>query len=77
MTPGLFSFLPLDRVHFGTPVATALQQELQLRGAQRVFVVTGRTLNQRTDLIQKATQGLAQHIVGVFDGCIEHTPGSR
>ncbi len=74
MTPGLFSFLPLDRVHFGTPVATALQQELQLRGAQRVFVVTGRTLNQRTDLIQKATQGLAQHIVGVFDGCIEHTP---
>ena len=65
MTPGLFSFLPLDRVHFGTPVAAALQQELQLRSAQRVFVVTGRTLNQRTDLIKKATQGLEKHIVGV------------
>ena len=43
MTPGMFAFLPLDRVIFGTPVATALQQEVQLRQAQRVFVVTGRT----------------------------------
>ena len=74
MTTGLFSFLPLDRVVFGTPVATALQQEVQLRKAQRVFVVTGRTLNQKTDLIRLATSGIADQIVGVFDGCVEHTP---
>ena len=74
MTTGLFSFLPLDRVVFGTPVATALQQEVQLRKAQRVFVVTGRTLNQKTDLIRLATSDIADQIVGIFDGCVEHTP---
>jgi alcohol dehydrogenase class IV len=74
MTAGLFSFLPLDRVIFGTPAATALQQEVQLRGAKRVFVVTGRTLNQRTELIKQATAGITNHIVGIFDACTEHTP---
>ena len=74
MTPGMFAFLPLDRVIFGTPVATALQQEVQLRKAQRVFVVTGRTLNQKTDLIRQATSGIASQVVGVFDACVEHTP---
>ena len=74
MTPGQFAFLPLDRVTFGTPAATAIQQEVQLRGAKRVFVVTGRTLNQRTNLIQQATSGIGKEIVGIFDACIEHTP---
>ena len=74
MTAGLFSFLPLDRVVFGTPVATALQEEVHLRKAKRIFVVTGRTLNQKTELIQQATSGIADQIVGIFDGCVEHTP---
>ena len=74
MTPGMFAFLPLDRVVFGTPVATALLQEVQLRKAQRVFVVTGRTLNQKTDLIRQATAGIADNVVGIFDACVEHTP---
>jgi len=70
----MFAFLPLDRVVFGTPVATALLQEVQLRKAQRVFVVTGRTLNQKTDLIRQATAGIADNVVGIFDACVEHTP---
>jgi len=70
----MFAFLPLERVVFGTPVATALQQEVQLRKAQRVFVVTGRTLNQKTDVIRQATAGIADNLVGIFDACVEHTP---
>lgn len=76
MKAGLFSFLPMDRVHFGTPAATALQQEVEQRGAQRVFVVTGRTLNEKTDLVRSATAGIEKQVVGIFDACVEHTPFS-
>ena len=76
MTAGLFSFLPMDRVHFGTAAATALQQEVEQRGAQRVFVVTGRTLHEKTDLVRTATAGIKKQMVGTFDACVEHTPFS-
>jgi len=73
MKQGVFSFLPLDRVHFGMPAATVLQLEISQRRASRVFVVTSKTLNQKTDLVRKATEGIAQ-LVGIFDACVEHTP---
>ena len=37
MKTGVFNFLELDRVHFGTPAAEALQTEARQRGAQRVI----------------------------------------
>lgn len=74
MQQGAFNFLPMDRVTFGTPTAQALAQEVQERKAQRVFIVTGRTLNRKTDAVRVATASIASQIVGVYDECIEHTP---
>ena len=74
MKTGVFNFLAQDRVHFGTLAAEALQTEADLRGARRIFVVTGRTLHRKTDAVQTALAQIAPRVVGLFDECTEHTP---
>ncbi len=74
MKTGVFNFLAQDRVHFGTPAAQALLAEVDLRGAKRIFVVTGRTLNRKTDAVAGALAQIQDRVVGLFDECTEHTP---
>ena len=74
MKTGVFNYLELDRVHFGTPVADALRTEATQRGAQRIFVVTSKTLNRKTDAVRGALAQIQPQVVGLFDDCIAHTP---
>jgi maleylacetate reductase len=74
MKTGSFNFLAMDRVHFGTPAADALLQEVTERHAKRVFVVTSRSLNRKTDAVTQATAKISDRVVGLFDECVEHTP---
>jgi maleylacetate reductase len=74
MKSGSFNFLAMDRVHFGTPASEALLQEVNERQAKRVFVVTSRSLNRKTDAVKQAVVKISDRLVGVFDECIEHTP---
>ena len=74
MNPGIFKFLKQDSVRFGTPADEALLAEVELRQAQRVFVVTGRTLNRQTDAVTQAVGRIQARVVGLFDACVEHTP---
>ena len=74
MKTGVFNYLELDRVHFGTPVADALHSEATQRGAQRIFVVTSRSLNRKTDAVSHALARIQPQVVGLFDECVEHTP---
>jgi maleylacetate reductase len=74
MKTGVFNYLELDRVHFGTPVADALHSEATQRGAQRIFVVTSRSLNRKTDAVRHALARIGPQVVGLFDECVEHTP---
>ena len=74
MKTGVFNYLELDRVHFGTPVADALHTEASQRGAQRIFVVTSRSLNRKTDAVRRALARIQPQVVGLFDECVEHTP---
>ena len=74
MKTGVFNYLELDRVHFGTPVADALHSEATQRGAQRIFVVTSRSLNRKTDAVRRALARIQPQVVGLFDECVEHTP---
>ena len=74
MKTGVFNYLELDRVHFGTPAAEALQAEATQRGAQRILVVTSRSLNRKTDAVTQALARIAPQVVGLFDECVEHTP---
>ena len=71
---GVFNYLELDRVHFGTPAAEALQAEATQRGAQRIFVVTSKSLNRKTDAVTAALSRIQPQVVGLFDECVEHTP---
>ena len=74
MKTGVFEFLEQDQVHFGTPAVDALHTEVTRRGAQRIFVVTGRSLNRKTDAVTQALARIQAQVVGLFDDCIEHTP---
>src|SRR4051812_49214981 len=42
----------------------------------RVFVITGRTLLEETDLIRRVEVTLGDKLMGTFSGMSEHTPGS-
>jgi maleylacetate reductase len=71
---GSFNFLAMDRVHFGTPAADALSQEVSERQAKRVFVVTSRSLHRKTNAVKDAVAKISDRVVGLFDECVEHTP---
>ena len=74
MKTGVFQFLEQDRVHFGAPAADALCAEVTQRGARRLFVVAAKSLNRKTDVVTQALAQVAPQVVGLFDGCVEHTP---
>lgn len=71
---GVFNYLALDRVHFGTPAADALHTEAAQRGARRIVVVTSKSLNRKTDAVTTALARIQPQVVGLYDDCIEHTP---
>ena len=74
MHTGVFNVLAQDRVYFGGPAADALLAEANLRGAQRIVVVTSKSLHRNTSAVTEALVQIAPRVLGVFDGCIEHTP---
>ena len=74
MHTGVFNVLAQDRVHFGSPAADALLTEATLRGATRIVVVTSASLHRNTGAVTEALAKIAPRVVGLFDGCIEHTP---
>ncbi len=74
MNTGLHEFLAQDRVIWGTPAAQAVVEDANRRGAKRLFIVTGRTLNRQTDVVAKIRNALGSRCVGTFDECREHTP---
>lgn len=71
---GVFNYLAIDSVHFGTPAAEALQTEAAQRGAQRIVVVTSKSLNRKTDAVTEALSRIQPQVVGLYDACVEHTP---
>jgi maleylacetate reductase len=74
MRGGTHTFLPTKRVHFG---AGSLQKvEEEARSAQRAFVITGRTLYEKTDLIPRVEALLGEKHAGTYSGMGQHTPGS-
>ncbi len=74
MASGMHEFLAQDRVIWGTPAALAVVAEADRRNAHRVFIVTSKTLNRKTDAVQKIRDALGARCAGTFDECVEHTP---
>lgn len=71
---GMHEFLAQDRVIWGKPAAQALVEEADRRQAQRIFIVTSKTLNRKTDAVESLRRALGSRCVGTFDECQEHTP---
>jgi maleylacetate reductase len=71
--PGSYQYPPMDFVIYGKPAADALREEAERLGASRVFLIASRTLNTRTDEIEKIRKSLGDRYAGTFDGIPQHT----
>ena len=74
MRTGTMVFTQMNRVIFGRPAAEAIVAEADRLGAKRVFVLTGRTLNTKTDEIDKLKMALGVRFAGVHDHMPSHSP---
>lgn len=70
---GTHTFLSTTRVHFGADALGKLEEEA--RSYDRAFVITGRSLNEKTDLIRRVEALLGGTHAGTFAGIGQHTPG--
>ncbi|MFB6420635.1 MULTISPECIES: iron-containing alcohol dehydrogenase [Bradyrhizobium] len=70
---GIHHFPEIDRVVYGKPAAEALNDEAVRLNANRVFLLVSRTLNTKTDEIEKIRRALGNKHVATFDGIAQHT----
>jgi maleylacetate reductase len=70
---GSYQYPPMDFVIYGKPAAQALREEAERLDAKRVFLIASRTLNTKTDEIEKIRSGLKDRYAGTFDGIPQHT----
>ena len=73
MDAGTHRVLPTARVHFGA--GSVKEIETEARSCDRAFVITGRTLAEKTDLVQRVERLLGEKHAGTYAGIGQHTPG--
>jgi maleylacetate reductase len=71
--PGAYQYPSMESVIYGKPAAEALREEAERLDARRVFLIASRTLNTRTDEIEKIRAALKDRYAGTFDGIPQHT----
>lgn len=71
---GVYRYLAQERVHFGKPAAEAVLEEADAHGAARVFVVSGNTLTNKTDVVSGVVEALGDRHAGTFWRTEEHVP---
>lgn len=71
---GVYRYLAQERVHFGKPAADAVLEETDLRGAERVLIVSGTTLTHKTDVVSRVADALGSRHAGTFSRTVEHVP---
>ena len=70
---GIHNFPAIDRVVYGKAAADSLKDEAVRLDAKRVFLIVSRTLNTKTDEIEKIRRALGDKHVATFDGIAQHT----
>ena len=73
MRSGTHTFLQTTRVHFGADALEKLEEEAL--SYDRAFVITGRSLKEKTGLISRVEALLGGRHAGTFGGIGQHTPG--
>jgi maleylacetate reductase len=72
-TVGSYQYPPMDSVIYGKPAAEALREEAERLDAKRVYLIVSRTLNTKTDEIEKIRKALCDRHAATFDGVPQHT----
>ena len=71
---GEYSYLPIERVHFGPDSIARLSEELDEIKSHRPFVITGQTIAEKTALVDIVEKASGRKLVGVFSGIKQHAP---
>jgi maleylacetate reductase len=69
-----YRFTGHERVLHDVQADEGLDRVIDLFGYRRVFVVCSRTLNTRTNVIERITKRLGERLVGLTDEVGEHSP---
>ena len=73
---GEYSYLPIERVHFGPGSISRLAEELDRIKSRRPFVITGQTIADKTTLVDTVEKASGRKLAGVFSGVKQHAPFS-
>ena len=73
---GEYSYLPIERVHFGPKVLRELAGELDRIGSKKPFLVTGKSVSEKTDLVSRVERASGRKLAGVYSRIKQHAPES-
>lgn len=73
---GEYSYLPIERVHFGPGIVRELARELDRLGSNRPFLITGKSISEKTDLVTRVEGAAERKLAGVYAGIKQHAPES-
>src|SRR5919206_1010914 len=71
---GVFQCLPVERVLFGPGRVEALGEEVDRLGGRRAFIITGRSLATKTDIVRRVEQLLGERHAGTYAETRQHVP---
>lgn len=71
---GVFQFWPIDRVVYGPGQVESLPKQVERLGCRRAFIITGRSLATKTDLVKRVESLLGDRHAGTFSDTKQHVP---
>ena len=63
---GVFTLLPMDDVFYGEGCVAQLEGMLERIGVEKALLITGNTLRNKTDLVQRVISASGGRIAEVF-----------
>lgn len=73
MQTGIYTYPGTSRIVYGTPFTEALQREVDLGGARRIYLLASGSLERETDVVQRIRSVLGDRLVGVCAKIGAHT----
>ena len=70
---GSYQYPTMESVIYGKPAAEALREEAERLDARRIYLIVSRTMNTKTDEIEKIRRALGGRHAETFDGVPQHT----
>jgi alcohol dehydrogenase class IV len=71
---GVFQFQPVERVIFGPGKVATLPEQVDALGGKRAFIITGRSLATKTELVKRVEALLGDRLAGTFAETKQHVP---